>query len=408
MTTLPAAGGLHLSPWSHTSANVQYSDAPTSTPLASEPVAGLTDGDELDEWDPLLSLLSAGDRMATMSEVESSVRMPKVRERNKNGAMCLPLSQALSLVPAAIANPSRTQPLRRWSAADVQADMKETGGVTAAAAAVTVTSSVSTQEPLVLLGVVSTGACLATAESVAGTGYRHEQLFSLGGVDLRLYFELSIRSSFQQRGKPKAATASKGATNSNRLHIQEESDLLVQGAPGIAVTTVAPNASLTKKHYPYLRLAQRTDGPLLAQQACGSIGQFIVTHRLLWAPPGTDIATLRVEHPTPVCKHGRTDEHDDCRFLDAYTLREEIIVPDGRGGWAEMRRQQFNLCILGEKQTASNSSPSAAPCTSAKRKQATVNVVAVAATTTAQLETHDNTVKRTKVAEAFATPVTEQ
>ena len=376
-------------------------------------------------------------------------------KRNKNGAMCLSLSKALSLVPSSVANPLHPQALRRWSAAEAQAEAAAAGlgpgsvagfgaGLAAAAAAAgavgppvplamgagpaaggagsaaaaaagssvgsspslfpsppsssapgspsasaSASAPASPASPLVLLGVVSTGACLSTSESVAGTGYRHEQRVSLGGADLSLFFELSIRSSFQQRGKPKGGGASKGATNSNRLQIQEESDLLVQAAPGIAVATVAPNASLTKKHYPYLRLAQRTDGPLLAQQACGSIGQFVVTHRLLWGPPGTDIATLRVDRPTPLCKHGRSDEHDDCRFLEAYTIREEIIVQDGRGGWAELTRRQFNLKILGEKQIhnngSSDSSPKGAPVSTTKRKQAAV-VAAVAAAATAELE----------------------
>jgi len=202
----------------------------------------------------------------------------------------------------------------------------------------------------VLLAAVSTGVCYSSDITSGGTGYRTEQMLSLGNASIRLIYELAIRSSFQIRGPVKARTSLYGTIYTNRLAIQEASDLLMQGVSGMVVVTVAANASLTKKHYPYLRLAQRMSGPLLAQQACGSVGESVVTHRLIFGPAGTDVANvLKITPPTPYCKHGRTDEHDDCRRFNMYDMEQVITVPDGRGGWAELSKHQFNLEVLGEK-----------------------------------------------------------
>lgn len=327
--------------------------------------------DDVTAWPPLLALLSATDQVPGAFSAGRCNKAYKPRDREKNGAMCMALPRVLSLAPQCVCNPVEAQPLRAWSTADVQI------------ATETVAAHLHPPRPyLVLLAILSTGAYLATQASVAGTGYRQEQRVRLCSAVINIQFELSIRSSFQQRKKPNVATAalSKNGSNSNRLQIQQESDLLIQSVPNFSITTVAPNASQTKKHYPYLRLVQRAGGPLLAQQACGSEGQFIVTHRLLWGIPGTDIATLEIDRPLPHCKHGCIEEHDACKFHDAYTIKEVLSVPDGQGGWTEQRCEQYSLRILGEKRTDTDDSSQTSLDAPRKRKVSTHSTVSSAAT----------------------------
>lgn len=203
--------------------------------------------------------------------------------------------------------------------------------------------------PLVQLAILSTGVHSIAVRHLSGTGHRHERVIKLGGALLRFRFELLRRTSFQKRPKP-----AKLATRCSALTIQEGCRVLVQGAPGIVVATIAPNAA-SKDRVPLLQIAQRGDGLKLMQQAYGPFGDFLFTHQVIWGTAGTDISTLQINRPLPVCKHGFSEEHDNCKLSRSFGVQERVSIPDGQGGWAERQLEHYDLCVLVENSDETSS-----------------------------------------------------